>query len=209
MTAILALTLMLVATGQGSRPAPSTTGSTQIRGKFATVRDREVLASLLASMAADEEFPAPSMPERKEMVLHRRTPKVVEPIISAPQVNYETGGRIMPKDAWDDLERRNVVRLDPNARQISYENLQFPAGILVGNVFPGPESTFVGKTFEEVFPHARGWLEAYVPGYSKDGKTAVVRGRVGPVEKKAMFTAILEQRAGKWMVTWRRYCVYS
>ena len=179
------------------------------KGKFATERDKLVLEVLLAAVAADTEFPPPSSDAKTQIVLHRRTPKKVEPIINAFQVNYETGGRVLPKDAWDDLERRNVVRLDPNARLISYENLAFPEGIQVANAFPSAEGIFIGKTFEEVYPQARGWVEAYVPGFSKDGKTAVVRARVGPSEKRAMLTAILRLQGGNWVVAWKRYCIYT
>jgi hypothetical protein len=209
MLQILAATLLLIPGGQSGAPHVSEPSpSSQQRGKFATDRDRVVLEALLLSVLADREFPPPASAEMPQIVLHRRTPKIVEPIINTMQVNFECGGKVMPKDAWDDLERRNVVRLDPNARLISYEGLQFDPRIQIGNVFPGPESTFVGKTFEEVFPQARGWVEAYVPGFSKDGKTAVVRGRIGPSDKRAMLSAILNVKAEKWVVIWRRYCVY-
>jgi hypothetical protein len=193
---------------EGARSLTPIPSPPQARGKFATDKDRLVLETLLLHMLGDDEFPPAAADTKTKIVLHRRTPKEVKAIVDVMQINYETGGHVLPNDAWNDLKRRNVVRLAPGARLISYENLQFEPRIEIGNAFPGPESTFLGKTFEEAFPAARGWLEAYIPGYSKDGKTAVVRGRIGPTEKRAMVTAILESQRGKWQVSWLHYCLY-
>ena len=57
-------------------------------------------------------------------------------------------------------------------------------------------------SFEDAHPKARGWLEAYLPGYSKDGTRAVVRAGVGPWAHAAMLTAVLEKRGDKWTVVW-------
>jgi hypothetical protein len=178
-------------------------------GKTATEADRQVLEALLLSLATDTEFPVPAKPERPNMVLHRRTPKMISAVVNTAQVMYETDRRVLPKDAWDDLVRRNEVRLDPRTREVHYEGLGFDSRITVGNAFPGPEAPFIGKSFEEVFPEARGWVEAWVPGFSKDRRTAVIRARVGPTEKPAMLTAIMKQDRGKWVVLWRRYCLYN
>lgn len=178
-------------------------------GKHATVSDRDVLEALLLSVASDQEFPAPAAPEKPIIVLHRRNPESVEPLINASMVSFETGRKDLPKDAWDDLVRRNVIRLNPSSRQISYEGLQFDPKIQVGNAFPEPKPPFAGKTFEEVFPNARGWVSAWVPGYSKDGRTAVVRAQIGPAGHMATMTAILKNEGGKWAVVWRKYSVYT
>jgi hypothetical protein len=51
-------------------------------------------------------------------------------------------------------------------------------------------------------PKARGFLDAYLPGYSKDGTHAVVRAGVDPSAHGAMLTAVLEKRGDKWTVVW-------
>ena len=177
--------------------------------KLASSPDRDVLEALLLSVVTDKQFPPPERGDKGTIVLNERNPKSVEPLINASEVNYETGRKDLPKDAWDDLVRRNVIRQNPNSRQISYQGLQFDPKIQVGNAFPGPEPPYIGKTFEDVYPTARGWICAWVPGYSKDGKTAVVRAQVGPVTHVATLTAILRELNGKWIVIWRRYSVYS
>lgn len=178
-------------------------------GKIASIPDRDVLEALLLAVVADKDFPAPPSPDKAVIVLHERNPQSVGPLINAAEVSYETGQKDLPKDAWDDLVRRNVVRQNPNSRPISYEGLKFDPKIQVGNAFPGPEPPFIGKTFEEVYPTARGWVNAWVPGFSKDGRTAIVRAEIGPSTHMATLTAILQQVGGKWSVTWRRYSVYT
>jgi hypothetical protein len=204
-TASLLVFLIQAGLSQGT----GITAQAKASGKRATDADRQVLETLLLEIATDPTFPPPATPEKPHIVLHRRTPKMIEPVISASEVSYETGARVLPKDAWDDLVRRNAIRLDPRSREISYEGLAFDEMIQVGNAFPGPEPPFIGKTFEEVFPRARGWVEAWVPGFSKDGRTAVVRARIGPIEKRAMLTAILNRHGDKWAVTWKKYSVYN
>lgn len=39
-----------------------------------------------------------------------------------------------------------------------------------------------------------------MPGFSKDGKRAIVRAGVGPWAHAAMLTAVLEKRDDKWIV---------
>jgi len=211
MISIFAATaFMFVLQGQaGQTSAPATNPSIVQKGKFATDLDRQVLEALLLTVSADKYYPPPASTDKTQIVLHRRTPKMIEPVINTVRVSYDTGGLVLPKDAWDDLVRRNAVRLDPRSREVHYEGLNFTPSIQVGNAFPGPEPPFLGKTFEEVFPQARGWVEAWVPGYSKDGKTAVVKANVGPTDKVAVLTAILKLQQGKWAVVWHRYSVYN
>lgn len=205
--------VMLVAVLAASSTLAQTEGRAQPIAtpavKVASPLDRQVLEALLLDVFQDKDFPPPVSTEKSLIVLNERNPKSVEGLINASMVSFETGGKDLPKDAWDDLVRRNVIRLNPNSRQISYQGLAFDPKIQVGNAFPGPVAPYLGKTFEEVFPTARGWVSAWVPGFSKDGKTAVVRAQVGPSPHMATLTAILKQVSGKWSVVWKKYCVYS
>ncbi len=178
---------------------------TDAKGKFASDLDRQVLQALLLSACEDAEFPLPATPDKTIIVLHERTPKLIDPVINTALVMNDTGGKVMPKDAWDDLVRRNSIRRNPLSREISYDGLSFDPRIAVGNAYPDPDRTFVGKSFDQAFPNGRGWVDAWVPGYSKDGKTAVVRARIGPTTKWTTLTAILNKKDDNWVVTWRRY----
>jgi hypothetical protein len=84
----------------------------------------------------------------------------------------------------------------------SYTNLTFAAGIVVTNltgIWKGRRSF---NALEDAHPKARGWLEAYLPGYSKDGTRAVIRAGVEPSAHGAMLTAVMEKRGDKWTVAW-------
>ncbi len=85
---------------------------------------------------------------------------------------------------------------------VFYTNLTFAPGIVVTNLTETWQGRRSFTSFEDAHPKARGWLEAYLPGYSKDGSRAVVRAGVGPWAHAAMLTAVLEKRGDKWMVVW-------
>ncbi len=84
----------------------------------------------------------------------------------------------------------------------SYTKLTFAAGIVVTDLTETWKGRRSFASFADAHPKARGWLEAYLPGYSADGNRAVVRAGVGPWAHAAMLTAVLEKRGGKWVVVW-------
>ena len=83
-----------------------------------------------------------------------------------------------------------------------YTNLTFSANITVTNLTETWKERRSFTSLQKVHPKARGWLEAYLPGYSAEGSHAVVRAGVGPSAHGAMLTAVLEKRDDKWAVAW-------
>ena len=83
----------------------------------------------------------------------------------------------------------------------SYKGLKFASSIVTANLSKVWKRRPFGS-FEGTYPKARGWLEAYLPGYSTDGTQAVVRAGVGPWVHGAMLTAVLAKRGDKWTVIW-------
>ena len=84
---------------------------------------------------------------------------------------------------------------------LSYKGLKFASSIVTANLSKVWKRRPFGS-FEGTYPKARGWLEAYLPGYSTDGTQAVVRAGVGPWVHGAMLTAVLAKRGDKWTVIW-------
>ena len=203
--ALLAMAIASPQQGQKSQPI----GSPALRGKHASDTDRKVLEGLLLAILKDDGFPAPADSNKTLIVLHQRNPDAVEPLINTFQVTHDSGGKVLPNDAWNDLIRRNVVRKGPDVREILYEGLPFDPHIQIGDAFPGPKEPFLGKTFEEVFPTARGFVAPWAPGYSADGKTAVVKAKIGPAGRFGFVTAILARKGEAWTLVWRQYSVYS
>ncbi len=146
------------------------------------------------------------------VVLHARTPEGTGYLMSQ-QMRIDIGSHTLPSDVEGDLRRRNTP---PDAKPDTYDavtafytNLTFAAGITVADLsdkWGGPR--FYGA-FEKAYPKARGWLEAYLPGYSTDGTRAVVRAGAGPSPHGAMVTALLEKRDGKWVVKWHHIAWYA
>jgi hypothetical protein len=58
------------------------------------------------------------------------------------------------------------------------------------------------ETFARAFPEARGWLAAFLPGYSPDCSQAIVRAWVGPSPHGSLATALLRRRGDEWLIEW-------
>jgi hypothetical protein len=181
----------------------------QSLGGTATVpddRDRQVLESLLLHLLADTEFDMARVSTNgATIILHASTPEKTGFLMSH-QIRSEIGSRRLPGDAESDMRRRNTpVDAKPDTYdsvKASYTNLTFAAGIVVTDLTEMRKQRRSFRSFEDAHPKARGWLEAYLPGFSKDGTHAVVRASVGPWAHAAMLTAVLEKRDGKWVVAW-------
>jgi hypothetical protein len=169
-------------------------------------RDRQVLQTLLLHLLTDPKFDMAHVSTNKPtIVLHERTPDGIG-FLESGQIRSEINGRKLPGDALRDLQHRNTPT---DAKSGSYDsisafytNLTFAAGIVVTDVFGDNRREGRLNKFWQVHPEARGWLEAYLPGYCKNGKLAVVRAGVGPSAHGAMLTAVLEKIDDKWRVRW-------
>jgi hypothetical protein len=169
-------------------------------------RDRQVLESLLLHLLGDTNFDMTRVPTNgARIVLDAGTPEKTG-FLMPHQIRSEIDGRSLPDDAEIDMRRRNtLVDAKPDAYdsvKASYTNLTFAAGIVVADLTEMWKQRGSFRSFEDAHPKARGWLEAYLPGYSKDGTRAVVRAGVGPWAHAAMLTAVLEKRGDKWVVAW-------
>lgn len=176
-------------------------------------RDGQVLEALLRQLLADQKFDMTRVSTNGAViVLHARTPEKTG-FLQSHQMRSDVGGHTLPSDAERDLRRRNSR---PDAKPDTYEavvasftNLTFGAGIVVADLtdkFGGRHSY---RAFEDVHPNARGWVEAYLPGYSNDGVHAVVRAGVGPSAHGAMVTALLEKSGETWHVKWHHIAWYA
>jgi hypothetical protein len=176
-------------------------------------RDRQVLETLLLHLLSDPKFDMTRVsPTGATILLHTRTPEKTG-FLMADQIRSDLGPRTLPSDAENDLRRRNTP---PDAKPDTYDsvtafytNLTFAAGIEVSNLVETGEGRRPFRSFEDTHPKARGWLEAYLPGYSKDGARAVVRAGVGPWAHAAMFTAVLEKTGDRWVVKWYHISRYA
>jgi hypothetical protein len=171
-----------------------------------TEQDRQVLEALMMHLLSDPEFDMTDVATNgATIVLHTRTPEKTG-FLGHDQIQGELDGRKLPRDAENDLRRRNKPQgAKPDSYEaisVPYTNLTFAAGVVVTNLNEMIEGKRHFRSFEKAQPKARGWLEAYLPGYSKNNKVAVVRAATGPWAHAAMLTAVLEKTASGWKVKW-------
>ena len=176
-------------------------------------RDGQVLDALLLHLLADPKFDMALVSTNEAtIVLHTRTPEKTG-FLQSHQMRTDIGDHTLPGEAERDLRRRNSP---PDAKpdtfdsaEASFTNLTFSAGIVVADL-----SHVLGQRrghgpFAAAHPRARGWVRAYLPGYSTDGSRAIVRAGVGPSAHGAMLTALLEKRGDKWLVKWHHIARYA
>jgi hypothetical protein len=170
------------------------------------------LESLLLHLLADTNFDMTrASTNGAVIVLHTRTPEKTG-FLTSDQVRSDIGSHTLPSDAERDLRRRNTL---PDAKPDTYDaitafytNLTFAAPIVVADLTDKTGGRRSYGAFEEAHPKARGFVRAYLPGYSKDGTRAVVRAGVGPSAHGAMVTALLEKSGDKWVVKWHHIAWY-
>jgi hypothetical protein len=63
--------------------------------------------------------------------------------------------------------------------------------------------------FEERFPDAKALVRMWLPAFSEDERTALVRLDFVPTHSGASGTYYLEQVDGRWTVVWRKLAYYS
>lgn len=176
-------------------------------------RDRQVLQTLLIHLLADPEFDMTRAPAKGAViVLHARTPTKTG-FLQSHQMRNDIGDHTLPGDAEQDLRQRNTpsdAKPDTyDAVAASFTDLKFGAGILVADLTPIWKQRRSLRAFENAHPKPRGWVEAYLPGYSKDGSLAVLRAFVGPWAHAATVTALLEKKGDKWIVKWHHIARYA
>jgi hypothetical protein len=99
----------------------------------------------------------------------------------------------IPGEIREQLRRRN-------AKKVPLSNLKFGKGVLVADLEKMPpdlDAKEPPKAYAETKAYAFVWL----PGYSKDGSTAVVRFSFGPTAHGATATYLLSKKNGVWKVT--------
>ena len=189
-------------------PLPARAATTTVPDK----RDGQVLDALLLHLLSDSKFDMARVSTNgATIVLHARTPEKTG-FLQSHQMRSDVGDHKLPSDAEQDLRRRNSpLNAKPDtydAMAVSFTNLTFSAGIVVADLTEVWSQRRAYGALGVAHPRARGWAQAYLPGYSKDGSRAIVRAEVGPSAHGAMLTALLEKSGDKWVVKWHHIVWY-
>ncbi len=140
--------------------------------------------------------------QRTTIELHHAT-RWRTPTISEKRIWTGSRGEKIPPDIRKDLMRRNqnsvsLADFTPACANVHVEDLR--------DVLRSRRYT-TWKAFQERYPRSKGFVHTWLPGYSLDGRKAMVRCRIGPARTGARTVAsyLLEQRDGQWQVVWRLF----
>lgn len=197
-TTVLLLMLLGVVLGCTSPREPVSASPPGV----ADERDKQVLETALLHLLTADNFDLTRVEKRDALiVLCALTPEKTG-MIQPAQIREDVGERhTIPDDIQQDLLRRNEQPGTHNAHVASFAGMKFDQRVVVADELERlKEMEF--DAFEKSYPRARGYADAYLPGYSQDGSQAVVRAWVGPSPHGAVVTVLLEKSGGTWRVKW-------
>ncbi len=123
------------------------------------------------------------------------------PYLRGEQIDGELNGqqdKVIPHDALIDLVNRNGMKrawAGPDLTNDRITLLDLDAYALSGSSSTRP------YVFEK-HPECFAWVQAWRPGYSRDGMTALVRFGIGPTAHFACGTYLLRRDGEGWTVVW-------
>ncbi len=166
-------------------------------------RDRQVLEVVLLRVLTDPDCDMTRISANgTTIVLNLRTPEKTG-MIRREQMENDVGkGHPVPNGVQNDLLRRNEKPGTYDSQLASFAGLNFDQRVVITNVTAIVAGDRFGRAFTQAQPKARAWVEAWLPGYSKDGAHAIVRAWIGPSDHGAVITAFLEKKGDKWVIKW-------
>jgi len=173
-------------------------------------RDQRVLQAALLHLVADPGFVMPGAArDGRSIVLSSRSATGTG-MIESYQMRSDVGSALtIPDDLEKDLLRRNATSQGSSV-VVSFGGSNLDSRITVADLTTGePPAIERRPPFSERFPQARGWVEPWLPGYSKDGRRAIIRAWVGPSPHGASVTVLLERSGRSWVVRWSRIAHYA
>jgi hypothetical protein len=163
-------------------------------------RDRAVLQTVLTNLLSNPQvalFLKKKNPHT-ELVFVSRTPRILLP----PKDEIQKEVRKVLGGEFQNLVSRNSK--DRKPKQASFDGIKLsPKFILVDSDEMNDEN------FETKYPNARGWIQAWLPGYSDDGTHAIVRARKGVAPFGAAVTASLDKKGEEWSIAWIKIAYWS
>jgi hypothetical protein len=120
-----------------------------------------------------------------------------------PYLAGKKKGQTIPDGVGDDLRRRNQ---GGSASLADFHSDKAPVRIRdVDKEFDEFFGLEFAEKFWERYQDSWGYAYAYLPGYSKDGKTAVLIFEAGPSPHGSEVTYLLVKSGGGWKVKWRNW----
>jgi hypothetical protein len=190
---ILSLATLVIVGGCNGCRVSTTPGA---RSADDAVRDNEVIEAAMLDLVGNSDF---------SPVVHAGTPKKRQIILD----DTTLGG----VGAWL-LETKSLALSDPIRSQLRDDTLRRnPQGqrFSIATFRPADRNVAVlalndrdlDIEFSDRFPDARGYVQSLLPGFSKDGQTALFGFYFGPTPHGAFGIVILSRESGHWRVKQR------
>ena len=172
--------------------------------KQITLQDRLVMETILLDLLANEDFFTFKRQDGgSEIVLDAKTGGESFYLRQNQLAGELDEGQVIPQELGDELQRRNKVGV--SLKDFTPDS---PA-VLVSDLADLPDGIAFSKAFETRFPNAKAYVETWLPAYSKDGTTALVRFWFGPTPHGAAGTYMLLKEDGQWKVQWRSLAYFA
>jgi hypothetical protein len=173
-------------------------------------RDRAVVEAVATHLVSVEEFGEPPDSAKRAVVLDARVPRENCPFLCFD--NSGSKGHSFSRAEVNALSRRNQSH-EPRSWRIACSpcsdwllvvpDLEKTLSQAADDPSLGKDrfmATWWSNTFERAFPDAKGWIQAFLPGYSADGSEAVFLGSVGPSPHGSVVAAHLHITGNGWVV---------
>ena len=163
--------------------------------------DFEIFDLVLSDLIVNEDF-NPAVGGRRvrksQIVLESSTHGLTERGLYHPTDGYANA---IPADIRHDILTRN-----PKGRRYSLAGYRPSSTNFLVRVLSDVD---LDEKFDESFPDARGFIRPNLPGYSKDGKSAMFFFTFGPTSHGATGYYMLVRIHDAWKISWRTFNYFT
>ena len=96
-----------------------------------------------------------------------------------------------------------------NGRRITLEPIDSTLVVMADDRHLPKKESAVDEAFEKSFPGAKAYAGFWLPAYSEDRATALVRFGFGPTPHGACGTYFLEKKGGSWKILWSKLSFFA
>lgn len=169
--------------------------------EYASPRDRDVIVAFGRAIFEKDRPVFGSTRVRQDILLFWRNPDNSSILGDTPPF-YPSEKRSFPKGVWHDLISRNCVPNSDKTKPILYTGRTFPESFEITHA---RDDLFdLAHIFNSRLQDFAGWIKPYAPGYSKDGRTAMISAWYGWGRHAQIMTAVLELKDDRWTVKWKQ-----
>lgn len=159
--------------------------------EHADIRDGEVLKAVLEQLLPRDEKPP-------ILILSELTPEYVDHGFSFPDFKGRRAGKLSREEIKSLVENMVARNSIPGTNTALARRVSFAALELGPQVVISSEAEKTMKEFRAKYGSPKTWLEASLPGYSRDERRAIVCLRKWGNSEGAIIRVFVEKKEGRW-----------